>query len=317
MSRNWFHRNFINNDTKNWRFRIVEKNFFRLFWKAKCFFDFSNKNKLENISIVVVGRNDNYGGNFSERLRLSIDWNYANLPNPELIYVEWNIVKDKPSDTEWISERYPNSKSYIIDEDIHQMYCDNPKIKMMEYFAKNLGIREAGNEWIAIINADVLLAENTLKNLKKLSKKFVYGSHYINIDPESVKIENGKLHKRIINTFSTNFKLMSVVGNFILTHRDNWFKMGGYDESLKNVRAGVDNNGLFQILHHGIKPMVIGDHYHLDHSESLIKGKNDTHGFNKAVTKLSNIPYTNESNWGLQKFSKIKVGSNVWKLKLN
>jgi hypothetical protein len=201
-----------------------------------------------------------------------------------------------------------------VPNEVHLQYATNPNIKMMEYVAKNIGIRNATNKWIAIINADVLLAENTLKNLKKLNKNFVYGSQYINIKwhGEDINVEFLNRKDIFINSFSTNLKMYSVVGNFILMHRDNWFKMGGYDETLKNVRAGVDNNGLAQILYHGVQPMVIGDHYHLDHAESLIKGKNNTHGKNTNIDNESNIPYNNDENWGLTKHDKLMVSYNTF-----
>jgi hypothetical protein len=315
MIKSWFHKNFIDNNTKHWYWRIIEKSFYRYCWALKLIFHLRNKEVVNNISIVVVGRNDNYGGDFSQRLKISLDWNLMNLPNSELVYVEWNQIPDRPSDTEWISKRYPNSKCFIVPNEIHKLFCENDKIMMMEYFAKNVGLREASNEWIAIINADVLLAENCFKNLKKLNKDYVYGTNYINIDMNSVKIKNGKLEKTVINTFSTNFKLMSVVGNFILTHKKNWFKMGGYDENLRNVRAGVDNNGLFQLLYLGVKTMVIGDHYHLDHSESLINGSNETHGYNEIIKNNSNIPYNNAITWGLRDFTKEKISENIYKFK--
>ena len=124
----------------HWRVRMMDRLAKRYIWQAKFRLDLSAKEKVDKISLVVVGRNDNYGGDFSDRLRSTIDWNYSHLPNPELIYVEWNTIPDRPSDTEWISKRYPNSKCFIVPNEIHQQICTNPKIPMMEYFAKNMGM---------------------------------------------------------------------------------------------------------------------------------------------------------------------------------
>jgi len=118
-----------------------------------------------------------------------------------------------------------------------------------------------------------------------------------------------------LNEFSTNHSLHAVVGNFVLMHKDNWLLTTAYDENLKDTRLGVDNNGIKNILYKGVKPMVIGDHYHLDHNESAIKGgTNSTHGNQSVVKSSSNIPFTNEPNWGLQAFPRKQVSERVWQL---
>ncbi|CAN5385632.1 hypothetical protein BH09BAC1_BH09BAC1_17470 [soil metagenome] len=306
----------LDNKTMNWRVRKIDRNLKRLKWRLMHRFAHNVTETVHKFSMVVVGRNDNYGGDFSERLKTTIDWNYNRVPGCELIYVEWNALPDRPSDTEWISKRYPNSKCFIVPHSIHQDYCSNPKLPMMEYFAKNLGIREAGNEWIFCINADVFLSLDTIANMTKLNKDYVYGTHYKNIKWGQDEITDKYISDDafIINEFSTNDKLQAVVGNFILMHRDKWLLSTGYDEALKDSRLGVDNNGLLNILAKGVKPMVIGDHYHLDHNESAIKGSNTTHGNQNVIKSKSNIPYTNEANWGLKDYQRKQVSERVWEL---
>lgn len=300
----------------HWRVRQIDRNVKRVGWELKRTFAHGKTEKVDKFSMVVVGRNDNYGGDFSERLKATIDWNYNKVPGCELIYVEWNTIEDRPSDTEWISKRYPNSKCFIVPNAIHNIYSTNPKIPMMEYYAKNLGIREASNEWVFIVNADVFLGLNTIDNMTQLNKDFIYGSHYKNIQWDGGEITEKYINDSsfLLNLFSTDGKLHSVVGNFVLTHKDNWMVSGGYDEALSNSRLGVDTNGVYQLLAKGFKPMVLGDHYHLDHNESRIKGVNTTtHGV--AADNFNNIPYTNPSDWGLQRFKKEKRSENVWELK--
>lgn len=307
----------LDNDTMHWRVRLIDRKAKRFAWEAKRKFAHTNTKKVDRFSMVVVGRNDNYGGDFTERLKRTIDWNYNHVPNCELIYVEWNRIEDRPSDTEWISQRYPNSKCFIVPNVIHQDYCTNPKLPMMEYFAKNLGIREASNDWIFLVNADVFLGLNTLENMTELSEDYVYGTHYKNINWQEGEITDKYITdpQYLLNEFSTDGRLYAVVGNFILMHKNNWMKATAYDENLKDTRLGMDTNGLANILAKGIKPMVIGDHYHLDHNESAIKGGNNaTHGNQSVVKSLSNIPFTNGPDWGLQQYQRKQVSERVWQL---
>ncbi len=106
----------------HWRVRQADRNWKRWKWELKRKFAHKGAAKVNKFSMVVVGRNDNYGGDFSERLKATIDWNYNRVPNCELIYVEWNSIPDRPSDTDWISKRYPNSKCFIVPNSIHQIY---------------------------------------------------------------------------------------------------------------------------------------------------------------------------------------------------
>lgn len=304
----------LDNRTMHWRVRLIDRKLKRMAWEVKRQFLHNNTELVDRFSMIVVGRNDNYGGDFTDRLKRTIDWNYTRLPNCELIYVEWNRIEDRPSDTEWIAQRYENSKCFIVPNAIHQIYNTNPKIPMMEYHAKNVAIREASNDWLALINADVFLGLNALRNLRSLNKRTVYGTHYNNIEWHGEEITEKHITdpKLQLNQFSAGKALRAVVGNFILSHKDNWMKAGGYNEKLTQVRIGVDRMGLYQLLHQGLDQMIIGDHYHLDHAESAIKGANTTHGDTSFVSNNSSIPYSNPPDWGMRAYQKQQIADNIW-----
>jgi hypothetical protein len=76
------------------------------------------------------------------------------------------------------------------------------------------------------------------------------------------------------------------------------------------VRAGVDTNGLKQLFYAGLKPMVLGHHFHLDHPESIVHGNNDTHG----VNAFNNIPYKNNENWGFNTSPLKQISERIWEL---
>jgi hypothetical protein len=151
--------------------------------------------------------------------------------------------------------------------------------------------------------------------MQKLNKNKIYGTHYVNIiwEGESITKDLIKDKKKILNYFCTNKYLESVVGNFILTHKLNWLKAGGYDESLRDVRAGVDNDALKQLLTLGFKPMVLGNHYHLHHAETSITGYNPTHGNNEVLNNRQ-YPYHNHENWGLVNFKEVLLKERIWQI---
>jgi len=284
----------------------------KLKWRWRLLFVTETETvKPEDISIVVVGRNDNYGGDFSLRLKTTFDWNLSKLPGAELIYVEWNRIEGKASDCEWITSRYEAARCYSVSNTVHTSITENPKMPVMEYFAKNLGMRKASRKWLLMINADCLLGDQTIQHMKQLSRKHVYGTNYVSFKWDGQPITNQHLNRKLhVVRFAAPDNIGAVVGNLILTHRDNWLKATGYDERLKNVRAGVDSNGLNQLLHLGLKQAVIGTHYHLDHPESIVHGTNATHGLHK----FDNIPYQNPDNWGFNDKQFVQTSERLWQL---
>jgi len=300
-----------------WRIDYAKRLGWKARWKLKSVFDFSETIPVESVSVIVVGRNDNYGGDFTARLKTTLDWNLKYLPNPELIYVEWNQIRERESDTEWIAKRYPSARCYIIPQEIHNTIAADPKkMPVMEYFGKNLGIRKAKTDWIILINADVFLAPDALSNMKKLNVDTVYGTHYVSImwDGNAVSSAHMENKKLIKVAFPVAENLYPVSGNFLMTHRKNWMNATGYDESLKHIRAGVDSNGVAQLLHSGLKQQVLGHHFHLDHPESIVNQSNETHGAAEEISRNQNVPYKNPDGWGMVNYPLRKIKDNIWEL---
>ncbi|MEZ5010003.1 MAG: hypothetical protein R2753_17775 [Chitinophagales bacterium] len=301
-----------------WRQRYYKNVLRKKRWKLKNFLDRSGNEKVNEISIIVVGRNDNYGGDFSNRLRTSLEWNLKNIPNHELIYVEWNPVEGKDSDCLWIEKAHPKAKCYIVSREIHQQLSTNPNIPMMEYYAKNLGFRKASKDWILSINADICIGKDVAKNIKSANKNKVYATHYQNMNWNGEIITQAFLDDKNyqLQMFAADNNIAGVVGNLIFTHRDNWMKATGYDESLSSVRAGVDSDGLKQLFSLGLRPGVLGTHFHFDHGDSMINGKpNLTHG-KMELLKNRKYPYQNKEHWGLENYKETKISDRIWQLEI-
>ncbi|MCX6181182.1 MAG: hypothetical protein NT150_04560 [Bacteroidetes bacterium] len=299
--------------------RILKHNSIKVQWLIKNALNFSKKEAVKSLSIIVVGRNDNYGGDFSLRLKTTFDWNLSLFPNAELIYIEWNPLEDKVSDCPWITERYPKAKCFVVPNEIHKTLITKKNFPILEYFAKNLGMRKASGDWFILVNADVLIGADV--SFEALNKNTVYGTHYNNIqwDQQPIHKEYIEDKKNLLRFFPANSKLESVVGNFVMSHRDNWLKMTGYDERLSDVRNGVDTNGLLQLLHQQLKTSAIGNHYHLDHPESVSNGANATHGDQSRINEIAagkNIPYKNNDSWGLNSYTFEEIQPRIWKAKI-
>lgn len=142
------------------------------------------RNDAPHLSVVLSGRNDNYGGNFAERLQacinalnrelLQLDYrvevlfvNYNPLPEPTLAsFIEW---PRKAGNVQF--------KTVTVPADVHAHLLAEKHAKeapMLEFPAKNIGIRRARGEFILSMNADIILPEGFASHLKDLRPDCFY-----------------------------------------------------------------------------------------------------------------------------------------------
>lgn len=120
------------------------------------------------LSIVLVARNDNYSGDFNERLHNSVHWltclvERNKLP-AELIIVDYNPVSGNEPISAMLD--WPENRNYLAIRFLHvpngtHEGLVNPRVRktvpVFEFNAKNMAIRRAKGEYILSTNADILL----------------------------------------------------------------------------------------------------------------------------------------------------------------
>lgn len=120
------------------------------------------------LSIVVAVRNDNYGGDFIERLQACVNWNTKFLEKfgvtTEFLMVNWNPVAENVPLYKSID--WPQGRKFVeyrlidVPPEVHQHYVDptvRKTVPLFEFIAKNVGIRRASGELVLCINADILI----------------------------------------------------------------------------------------------------------------------------------------------------------------
>lgn len=146
-----------------------------------------NSNNIPYLSIVVAGRNDNYGGDFEERMRWCLQWIKNMLTvypiATELIVVNYNPVADRPHLLDVLPLQFGLSHvsvRYItVPNETHLSYVQEHAVKklpFLEYVAKNAGIYRAKGEYILCINPDIIIPKETFEYIyhKKLDAGFFY-----------------------------------------------------------------------------------------------------------------------------------------------
>jgi hypothetical protein len=262
-----------------------------------------------DITAVVVGRNDDYMPDFAARLFATVDWNLKYLVR-EVVFVEWNPPVDRPYLSEELTRRFENVRCFIVSREIHQRICKNPSIKLLEYHAKNVGVRRAASPWVMATNADAAVSFDSVRRLRSapLQPDVVWTAERVDIPwkenrQTEIGITDTLRYRRIIpyNSLGT--------GEFVLASAEIWNSARGYDEMLEKHRIGCDIRGTSQMVSRGARIKRVGRVLHLTHPTSCTESIQPHHG---EMATLEGVPYDNPPEWGLANSPESPVSGRVW-----
>jgi hypothetical protein len=272
--------------------------------------------KNDNISIVLIGKNDDYGGNLKHRFKHCL----LNLIEEfsEIIYVDWN--SDGKSLIEEIGEEIPSCNkinAYIVtSEDIRTETPEYSNYSIVEVVARNIGIRRATKDWILVTNIDILI-ENF--DTQQFDKNTMYTAARTDV-PESFHLEHQKTNILLkeIKKNSGNFRTLpdSVVngvpvwdsgdiwslvvgcGDFQFAHKEVWDGIRGFEESFGG-RCYADSNLMKKgWLNYKIEKCSV-PLYHLNHGNQKISKKDEILPMNDRYKCVNNFSETtNTEDWG-------------------
>jgi hypothetical protein len=261
------------------------------------------------LSIVLGGRDDNYGKYFIERLNQALNENVKLLNASGLSY-EIIIVDFNPLNNQYLHKN-PILKEILSDSNVKNFIVDNtvlinenlPVKNYYEYFAKNAGIRKSSGDFIFITNSDIILSEKAIDQIKlelnSADKDEVFyrvkyrGSISLfssvdsNIWLQDLHIPNDP-DELICGMFSGDASMFSQKVMELAT---------GYNEHIQEHRSNLsqssmDGEILWNLVNQGKKLKLINaPYYHIAHERP-----NQRDGFyNKDV-------YKNHSGWGFNNY---------------
>jgi hypothetical protein len=265
-----------------------------------------------SITAVMVGRNDDYMADFRERLYATIDWNTRYLID-QVIFVEWNPPPDRELLAYGLTEKFKMLRAYVVPPGTHQAINRNPHLQLLEYHAKNVGIRRAETPWVLATNADAALSMNLINKIldTRLEPNVVWTAERIDIKwDENRQREIGLMGSLRYLRFIPYDPMGT--GEFALAARELWHRARGYDESLVKHRIGCDIRGIAQILAHGGQINKAGTVLHLRHPTSCVDGgARDFHG---EWATIEGVPYQNPVTWGMEDYREVQLAERVWQL---
>ena len=273
------------------------------------------------LSIVVTGRNDEYGGDFNERFFTALRFNHEQLASRglsfEVILVEWNPMPGKPYLAELLGREFGamaagTLKRYVVAPEYHVALTQNPQLGYLEYVAKNVGIRRAAAPFVLVTNTDVLLGRRvadalagdvptgTILRAPRYDIKLGIDQSHLTLtaleDPAN-HVRRPVLKPPLFNGGS---------GDFVLSDRDTWHRLRGYNEVYRAARIAIDLNLLVKAHGAGYPIADIGGPvYHINHVGSLRLSKGlyrdtptDT-PWGNLRWHSRHVAYQNPDGWGL------------------
>jgi hypothetical protein len=268
-------------------------------------------NHRPQFAAVTVGRNDDYMPDFRERLIATIAWNIKYLVS-EFVFVEWNPPADRELLSLELTKKFPLLRAYVVPAEIHERICENPNVKLLEYHAKNVGIRRARSPWIISTNADAAIgldSVNTLLN-SKLEPNQLWTAERFDIPwRENSQTEIGFWSSLRYRRPIPYHRLGT--GEFCLASRELWHRARGFDEQMVKHRFGCDVRGTAQMVTLGGSIRRVGTVLHLTHPTSCTEGVQPHHG---ETATLEGVPYHNSEDWGFGNSKELEIAERVWRL---
>ncbi|MEE2636042.1 MAG: hypothetical protein VYE68_02265 [Acidobacteriota bacterium] len=293
--------------------------------------------KTPRLTIVVTGRNDDYGGDFARRFIRAQTFNLEQLHRHampvELILVEWNPVTDRPLLADLLLEQLPASLSeltrgFVVDGRYQHALSLNPELQYLEFIAKNVGLRRATGRLVLATNTDIFFSRALVERLVSdtVHDERVYRANRIDL---KLGIDESTIHHDLLENPANHVPRAPIVsplyagaaGDFILLDRHTMTRLRGFNEVYRLARIGVDHNFLVKAHSSGIPIEDVGAPvYHVSHMTSFqvakhLAGPNETQRlWGRRDWHNHHVIYDNPDGWGLNEAPVTQIGDRIWRL---
>jgi len=246
---------------------------------------------MKKLSVVSVGRNDDHGGRFLDRMFWSVRSlsEIARCPNTQIeyVFVEWNPACDvlpissmehlwRPLIHKSFSMRFIN-----VPKKIHEKIQNNEKLPVFQMIAKNIGIRRASNPAILATTSDVIFSpffKEIFANHTCDDSKFYRCPRYDvkNIIKKEIPYDKqiqyckDNITRRYDHPTNRWELFTEACGDFTLASRKGWEATRGYLE-LPIFSIHIDSVWVLSAIRYGLTQSILPRDaiiYHVEHFDS-------------------------------------------------
>jgi hypothetical protein len=284
------------------------------------------------VSIVVTGRNDDFGGDFNGRFFRALRFNHAELTRwgipYELIFVEWRPIPERPYlatllEAEF-SELDPSQlRSYVVDATYHDALSLNPRLQFQEFIAKNVGVRRARGAFVLTTNTDIYFSRGVIKVLaeRSLQAGVLYRAARYDLKSHTdvSHVDWGQLEDE------RNYDTINAIrpplftngsGDFLLLDRDTYHRLRGFNEVYRVAKIHIDGNFCLKAYASGVSLVDLGCAvYHVGrgtlHAQAgLYRNRPEAAPWGDTRWK-SDVVYLNGAEWGLGRAPERRISSSA------
>ena len=272
------------------------------------------------LTIVIVGRNDDLGGDFSGRFFRALRFNCEQLRMGgvtfEIVFVEWRPVAGKPLLSTLLVEAFADLapqdlRAYVVDSAFHDALSLNSHLQFQEFIAKNVGIRRARGRYVLATNTDVYLGREVLKTFAagELQPGTLYRACRVDVTsfeneglPTFARFEN-PLNHLVVNHIHPPY-FTNASGDFLLLDRPTWHRLRGFNEVYRLAKVHIDKNFCYKCHGAGLRLVDLGvPIYHMGtgtlHAErEKFSARPDLAPWGN-IRWNSKVLYDNPAGWGL------------------
>ncbi len=240
-----------------------------------------NTSQNPYLSITVISRNDDYGGDYYNRFKVAINGILLQAERhhlrSELILVEWNPPPDKPLLKDvfpWpLHSSFCSVRAVVVPASIHARYDFSDKIPIHGAVAANVGVRRARGEFILSTCTDDLFCDEVIKFLasEQLDKAAMYGMNRYDVRRDVTLLPT--LEQQLVYCQSNITNSCGLCGDFILFSKERWRLLRGFPE-IDIVGLGADNILIYMAYLSGAKPIILREPmciYHIEHDTKRMK----------------------------------------------
>jgi hypothetical protein len=281
------------------------------------------------LSVVIVGRNDNYGGTLNERAEYCLNTMLEVFD--EVVFVDWNTDDNKPPLTDVLNLVVNRDRLVTViirPSDVKRIMGDGPE-DFCQVFPRNIGIRKSTGDVIVLAALDIIaprLSELTdIVSKLEPDQMITTKRNHIDIEVTREVFRQCKSYSMMrdyifehygvssINTArmfpvltvtkdimesipeKSRFNAASIIGgcgDFQIAHRDLWCKIKGFEED-QIKKFYMDTEVQYKVIMSGGKVTATNfpPIYHIDHPRYFDDDKRFFNAFELYETR-------NSDNWG-------------------
>ena len=272
------------------------------------------------ISVIMVGRNDSYGGDFITRMQVCLDSLFKGCKNEslpiEIVVTEWDYESEASLKDVLLFNRI-NEFCRVRFFRVSKTLCDKlyPQDRpFLDHIARNVAIRRASAPFILSTNPDIVFSRELLKFLSEVNLSYDCYYRAVRCDINDIAdISKGKF-TAIHQYYGKMTKCISKVGDlftnacgdFFLMAKKHWFTIKGHPEF--STRGHFDSYVCCMAASLGLEQIILPHPelviYHLNHSRSLRNTSLESFWRNcDRMLKNGKLTVYNDENWGLNNYS--------------